>query len=139
MKEGKTIKHLVPSAVSSYIKENNLYTDLKFDLEDKSLKQKISFCKKELEKKKSFDIQDFDLKDRNLPFSAIVIASCSNTTQVKSIARFLKKRMREEFGLKALNEEGLQESRWIVLDYGDLIVHIFYDYTRKIYNLEDLW
>ncbi len=134
LRSGKSIKHLVPSTVSSYIKENNLYMTVEDDLKDK-----ISFCKEELKKKKAFDVEEFDLTHFNLPFLSAVIASCSNTTQAKSLANFIKKRMQEKFGLKVLSEEGKTESRWIVLDYGDMVVHIFYDYTRKIYNLESLW
>ncbi len=139
VREGKSIKHLVPSVVNSYVKENNLYKFLAEESKEENLENKISFCKEELEKRKAFNIQDFDLRDRNLPFSSVIIASCSNTIQTKSLANFLKKRMKEELGLKVLNEEGQLESRWIVLDYGDIIIHIFYDYTRKMYNLEDLW
>jgi len=133
LKEGKSIQHLVPAVLRSYIQTHNLYVNQAEDL----LKKKVDFCKQELAAKKAFNIQTFDLKDRNLPF--VIITSCPNTTQTKFLALFLIKRMKERFGAQILSKEGQAESRWIVLDYGDLIIHIFYDYTRRHYNLEELW
>ncbi|MCY4322044.1 MAG: RsfS/YbeB/iojap family protein, partial [Bdellovibrionaceae bacterium] len=52
---------------------------------------------------------------------------------------FLHKQVKKEFSFLAQQREGQESGEWIILDYGNLVVHIFYDYTREYYRLEDLW
>lgn len=138
LKEGKGVDHLLPKVLDLYIKENKLYTGETAGLEDQTQKL-IDFSVKEMDKKKAYDIEAFDLRSRPLPFSFGLIASCSNTRQTKALAVHIKRTIKKSFGLKPMNEEGKTESRWIVLDYDDLVIHIFYDYTRKFYKLKELW
>jgi ribosome-associated protein len=67
-----------------------------------------------------------------------LIASGSSSRQVQSISRHLSRKMREK-GLKAYGVEGEKEGHWILMDYGDLIIHLFYEPIREFYNLEGLW
>lgn len=67
-----------------------------------------------------------------------LIASGNSTRQVQAICRHLGRRMREE-GFRAYGVEGEQEGHWVLMDYGDLIVHIFYEPVREFYDLEGLW
>lgn len=67
-----------------------------------------------------------------------IIASGSSTRQVQAITRHLEKRMREA-GIKPLGIEGEQNAQWVLMDYGDIIIHIFYEDVRKFYDLEGLW
>ncbi len=67
-----------------------------------------------------------------------LIASGNSTRQVQAISRHMARRMREE-GLKAYGVEGEQEGQWVLMDYGDVVVHIFYDPVRKFYDLEGFW
>jgi len=67
-----------------------------------------------------------------------IIASGSSTRQVQAITRHLEKRMREA-GIKPLGIEGEQNAQWVLMDYGDVIIHIFYEDVRKFYDLEGLW
>ena len=135
LREGKETAHLLPPAVSLYIKKNRLYREEELDL----TQELIDFSIKELKKKKAYDIKSFDLRSKLLPFSYGLIATASNTRQTKALAIHLKKKIKEQFELNPLSEEGQKESRWIVFDYGNLVIHIFYGYTKKIYNLEELW
>lgn len=137
LKEGKEVSHLLLKTVDSYIKENKLYTD-KAEQENQT-QQLMDFSIKELSQKKAYDIKSFDLRSKPLPFSFGLIASGSNTRQTKALAVHIKRQIKKFFGLKPMNEEGHTESRWIVLDYGDLVIHIFYDYTKRIYKLDELW
>ena len=130
-----SFSHLIPQEVGFYIRENQLY----IEEENKKTKSLIDFIVKELEAKKAYDIECFDLRLKPLPFSFGLIASASNMRQTKTLAQNLKKKIKEVFKLKPLSEEGGESSRWIVLDYDDLVLHLFYDYTRKFYNLEELW
>jgi ribosome-associated protein len=67
-----------------------------------------------------------------------LIASGSSSRQVQAIYRHLNRGMREK-GLKVYGVEGEQEGHWILMDYGDLVVHIFYQPVREFYDLESLW
>lgn len=67
-----------------------------------------------------------------------LIASGSSTRQVQAIARHLERRMREA-GVRPLGVEGEDSCQWVLLDYDDVIVHIFYEPTREFYDLEGLW
>jgi ribosome-associated protein len=70
---------------------------------------------------------------------AFVITSGRNTRQVKTIAEEVEARLKAEGGIRPLRIEGLGDSQWILIDYGDLVVHVFLDETREYYNLERLW
>ena len=135
--EGKEFSHLLPKEVDLYIKENKLYThQAKAPDHTQSL---MKFSVQELKKKKAYDIKLYNLKDKPLPFSFAIVAIASNTRQTVAIANHLKKTIKERFDLQPWSEEGKESAKWIVLDYGDLVFHIFYDYTRKFYKLEELW
>lgn len=74
-----------------------------------------------------------------LPFADVfLLVSGRNERQVVAIAEEVEERMLEE-GVKALRREGRAEGRWVLLDFGDLIVHVFHDEDRMFYALERLW
>lgn len=68
-----------------------------------------------------------------------VICQGESTTQVNAIANNIKKRAKEELGINALHTEGIHESRWILIDFFDTVVHVFHPETRAFYDIEDLW
>ncbi len=68
-----------------------------------------------------------------------VICHGTSTTQVSSIAQSVEKTVEEETGNKARQTEGYQNSYWVLLDYGEIAVHIFHETARNFYNLEALW
>jgi ribosome-associated protein len=70
---------------------------------------------------------------------AFVISSGRNTRQVKTIAEEVEARLKADGGISPLRVEGLGDSHWVLLDYGDLVVHVFLDETRDYYDLERLW
>jgi ribosome-associated protein len=67
-----------------------------------------------------------------------LIASGSSTRQVQAITRHLERRMREA-GFRPLGVEGEESCQWVLMDYDDVIVHIFYEPIREFYDLEGLW
>jgi ribosome-associated protein len=67
-----------------------------------------------------------------------VICSGQNINQVKTIAEYVQERLREK-GARPLRTEGLGFAHWVLMDYGDVIVHIFEAETRAYYELEKLW
>ena len=70
---------------------------------------------------------------------AFVITSGHNTRQVKTIAEEVEARLKADGGIAPLRVEGLGDSQWVLLDYGDLVIHVFLDETREFYDLERLW
>ena len=68
-----------------------------------------------------------------------VIASGSNERQVQAIANAVEERLREKLGVKPLHVEGLPAAQWVLLDYGDFLVHALLDERRSYYGLERLW
>jgi ribosome-associated protein len=70
---------------------------------------------------------------------AFVITSGRNSRQVKTIAEEVEARLKSDGDIKPLRVEGLGDSQWILLDYGDLVIHVFLDETREFYDLERLW
>jgi ribosome-associated protein len=70
---------------------------------------------------------------------AFVISSGRNTRQVRTIAEEVETRLKAEGGISPLRVEGLGDSQWVLLDYGDLVIHVFLDETREFYDLERLW
>ncbi len=70
---------------------------------------------------------------------AFVISSGRNTRQVKTIAEEVEAKLKSEGGISPLRVEGLGDSQWVLLDYGDLVIHVFLDETREFYDLERLW
>ncbi len=67
-----------------------------------------------------------------------LLISASSDRRVKSIADAILRKMKED-GLPAVGNEGLREGRWALLDFGDFIVHIFYEEVREMFDLEGLW
>lgn len=73
-------------------------------------------------------------------FSRIfVVMSAPSTVRVKAIVDFIEDQMKEQGGLRPFHKEGYADGMWVLLDYGEVVAHVFYDDTRKFYDLESLW
>jgi ribosome-associated protein len=70
---------------------------------------------------------------------AFVITSGANARQVRTIAEEVEEKVKAEGGPSPLRIEGLNDARWILMDYGDFVVHVFLDEVRRFYDLERLW
>ena len=68
-----------------------------------------------------------------------MIASAGNTRQVRTIVETIEQQLREQADARPRAEEGRAEGSWVLLDYGDIVVHVFLDETRAYYELERLW
>lgn len=84
------------------------------------------------------DIQVLDIREMTSIADYFVIISGNSTPQLNAIAEEVEDKMAEA-GYNTFHHEGNGQSRWIILDYGDVIVHIFHRDMRKFYNLERLW
>jgi ribosome-associated protein len=79
---------------------------------------------------------------RNLddsPADFFIICEGDSTTQIKAISENIVKRTREDLELRPSHVEGVQGSKWILVDYFDTVVHVFYPETREFYEIEELW
>ncbi len=85
------------------------------------------------------DITIIDLRELTPVFDYFVLATGSSRRQLHAIAEEIDQVLRHEFGDKRLGREGYEESRWILLDFGDVVVHLFDEETRQYYDLENLW
>lgn len=88
--------------------------------------------------KKAVDTVVLDLGGLTIIADYFVICSGESTTQVKAIAESIEKEIGSRGG-KLLGIEGLDYGHWVLLDYGDVIVHVFQKETREYYGLERLW
>jgi ribosome-associated protein len=70
---------------------------------------------------------------------AFVITNGANARQVRSIVEEVERRVDEAGGPKPLRIEGLDDARWVLMDYGDFVVHVFLDEVRAYYDIERLW
>jgi ribosome-associated protein len=85
------------------------------------------------------DILLLDIRGVSLIADYFVIATAGSERQASAILKDLSDRLLEEFGRKPLHTEGKPDSGWVLLDYGDVIVHVFSPTQRNFYNLEQLW
>jgi ribosome-associated protein len=80
-----------------------------------------------------------DMRELTPIFDYFVIASGSSRRQLHAISEDIDHKLEDDLGDERQSREGYQESRWILLDYGTVVVHLFEDETRDYYGLEQLW
>ena len=95
-------------------------------------------CAQAADNKKAFDILILDLRELTYFTDYFVICSGSNITQVGAIADGIGQAL-AEVGIRPSHVEGEAEASWVLMDYGDIVVHIFDEQTRAYYCLEKLW
>ena len=101
----------------------------------KTLAEKIMVA---AEDKKASDVRILDVEGISMVTDSFVICSANSNTQVKAIADNIEKELAKE-GIKMLHKEGYRDGRWILMDYGTCITHVFVEEERAFYNLERLW
>ena len=89
--------------------------------------------------KKATDPVVLDLRELAGVSDYFVIVSAASEVQTKAIADFIEERLREDLGAKPWHVEGKDGRRWVLLDYIDVVVHVFHERTREYYLLERLW
>lgn len=92
-----------------------------------------------LEEKKGQNILVLDVAHLTSVTDYFVICSARNTVQVGTMAEDVEEKLMEEENLEARRKEGYRESRWVVLDYASVVVHVFHEQEREYYNIERLW
>ncbi len=121
----------------------NLKTKTKKAVKNSDLKGSDNLLEQIVEgirEKKGLDIVYIDLKKINSSIcDYFVICHGTSGTQVKSIAESIEDTVRKNIGVKPAWREGLANAEWVLLDYMDVVVHIFQEDVRNFYQLEALW
>ncbi len=98
----------------------------------------LSVCKA-LADKRGKDIIVLYVREKTDLCDYFVIASGSNAPQIRAMGERVEELVEKDLGIVPSRTEGVRDGRWAVVDYGDVIVHIFNDETRLFYHLERLW
>ena len=91
-----------------------------------------------LEDVKGYDIQVFNTARLPSMFERVVIATGTSNTQVRALADRVQERVREQ-GSRVYGVEGESSGEWVLVDLGDVVVHIMHPTVREFYNLEEIW
>ena len=137
MRMGQSVIEELPAAVLEFVQEHRLYESLSKQIED--FYELTQFAYQFLIDKGAIRPLAYDLRLLEAPSEFTIVASGTSTRQTISMAETLARAVKTRYGVFPQNSEGLREGRWVVLDYGSLIVHFFYDYVREEYKLEELW
>jgi ribosome-associated protein len=111
---------------------------LKKEYQDKSGLELAQICARAALDAKAEELVVLDVKGISSFTDYFVIMSGRSTRHVQGLAEAIEKEMRAK-RVNTANAEGLQEGMWVLLDFNDVVVHIFYHEQRKFYDLESLW
>ena len=104
--------------------------------EEKELQNTIISIVEAIQDKKGEEIVDLNIdKFSQTVCKHFIICSAQSTVQVQAIAESIEDQLRNELGRKTFHKEGVQNGVWILLDFADVVVHIFYSETRKFYDI----
>ena len=108
-------------------------------MNDSSIETRVRLAVAAALDKKAFGLDVLSVGDLTSIADYFILTSASNERQAQAIADSITSRLKEELGVKPLLVEGMTPGRWVLLDFGDFIVHIFTEDVRRFYGLERLW
>ncbi|MBW2646063.1 MAG: ribosome silencing factor [Deltaproteobacteria bacterium] len=95
-------------------------------------------CVKALQQKKVLDLMVLDVCGIASFTDTFIIASGRSSRQVSAVGEHVIYSLKKQ-GIRPLGVEGLKGGQWVLIDYGDVVIHIFFEPTREFYDLEGLW
>lgn len=98
----------------------------------------VEIIKKALDDKKASNIEVIDVSNQTSLGDYFIIASCQSSVQVRACVDEVEEKMQES-GISVKHKEGYQGGSWILMDYGNIIVHVMQQETREFYAIERLW
>jgi ribosome-associated protein len=106
---------------------------------DSSIESRVRLATAAALDKKATDLDVLAVGELTSIADYFILCSASNERQAQAIADNVLDRLKEELGVKPLLVEGTAPGRWVLLDFGDFVVHIFTEDVRRFYGLERLW
>lgn len=101
--------------------------------------EKAQAIVKILDEKKGRDLQLLEIRGLSTLGDYFVLATGGSNTQVKALADDVDEEMHKQFDIHPVRIEGMQNAEWVLMDYEEVMVHIFQEEPRSFYNLERLW
>ncbi|NLW11794.1 MAG: ribosome silencing factor [Clostridiaceae bacterium] len=92
-----------------------------------------------LDSKKAVDVNVIDVEGKTILADRFVVATGTSVTHIKSLAGEVEFQMKDKYGIVPDHVEGYETGRWVLLDYDDVVVHVFHEEERDFYSLEKLW
>ncbi len=136
-RSGLSVRFLVPEEVRKYMEKNSLYAESTGD-PSPSLEEPVQQIVSEILENKGEQVVILDMRGLSSLADFFIISHGRSTRHVQGIANKMRKNLRKK-GIKCRGIEGEKEGKWILMDYGDVIVHLFYEPIRDFYDLEGLW
>lgn len=96
-------------------------------------------CAAQVLDKKAFNVRVLDVRKVSSLTDFIVLASGGSDRQVQAAAEAVHLGLKHQHGVRPLGIEGMKEGRWVLVDYGDVMVHVFQEPVRQFYDLDGLW
>lgn len=99
----------------------------------------VKIAYKALDDKMGIDINVIHVGEVSPLADYFIVASANNSSQLKAMAEEVEEKLYKEAGLKKKHSEGMQTKSWILLDFGDIVIHLFNKEDREFYNIERIW
>ena len=103
------------------------------------LDENVKLAPHSASEKKAFDLTALDLREIASFTEFFIIATGANQRQVQAISDEIEEQLKKQSGTRPVRTEGYSAAEWVLMDYGDFIVHIFEKNAREFYDLERLW
>ncbi|MBI3910305.1 MAG: ribosome silencing factor [Armatimonadetes bacterium] len=103
-----------------------------------STEEKLAVILQALDERKALDVRVLDVSDRTQMTDRLVICTGTSNIHIRAVADRILEMMKER-GIKGIRCEGYHEARWVLIDFGDVVVHLFDPDDRVYYRLEEFW
>ena len=102
-------------------------------------KELTEVVRKILDDKKGKEIEIIDLEGKTILADYFIIVTGTSTPNVRALSEEVQIKLKEDYDIEPLHVEGHESGKWILLDYGDIVIHVFQENERNFYSLEKLW
>lgn len=114
-------------------------TEVKEGRESLKTTERARYCAGYALDKKALNVRILDVRGLSSLTDFLVLASGRSDRQVQAIAEAVRLGLKQEHATPPLAVEGMKEGRWVLVDYGDVMVHVFQEPVRSFYDLDGLW
>lgn len=98
----------------------------------------VEFCVNAVVGKKAFAVSILDVAELTSIADVFIICSARSNRQVSAIAEHVVTDLKKK-GIRPISTDGIREGQWVLLDYGSVVIHVFYESMREFYDLDGLW